>query len=161
MHKNLKAFLDTIAISELGSDLIALSDNGYNVMVGSTKAHPILFSPYDNHPHKIMRITNSKGVVIADSSAAGRYQILGRYYDVYKKTLNLPDFGHDSQDKIALQMISECKATPDIIAGHIQDAIVKCKSRWASFPGANYINQHMNDLEYLLNMYDKAGGDRI
>src|SRR5205807_8318471 len=35
---NVRAFSDTVAVSELGRALIAASDNGYNVIVGSTRS---------------------------------------------------------------------------------------------------------------------------
>ena len=44
--QNMCAFLDMLAWSELEDELIALSDNGYNVIVGSTPAHPILFTDF-------------------------------------------------------------------------------------------------------------------
>ncbi|TPQ32162.1 glycoside hydrolase, partial [Burkholderia ubonensis] len=34
--KNRVAFLDTVAVSEIGAALLAKSDDGYNVLVGST-----------------------------------------------------------------------------------------------------------------------------
>jgi hypothetical protein len=44
MSPNLKAFLDMIAWSEIGPALLAKSDNGYNVCVGSTPEKPILLA---------------------------------------------------------------------------------------------------------------------
>ena len=44
MPPQIKAFLDMIAWSELGEELIDISDNGYNVIVGSTPSRPILFN---------------------------------------------------------------------------------------------------------------------
>src|ERR1035437_10791533 len=102
---NKQAFLDTIAASEIGSALLAVSDNGYNVIVGSTPKKPHLFNDYKDHQYCIVRLGNS-----LESTAAGRYQILAKYFDAYKKILNLPDFGHDSQDRIAWQMINEVNA---------------------------------------------------
>ena len=149
MTPNQQAFLDMIAMSELGAALLAESDDGYDILVGSTPSHPLLFHSYADHP----RIHNEK----LNSDAAGRYQILGRYYDAYKKQLQLPDFGHESQDKIALKMISECHALDDIEGGRLQVAIAKCSSRWASFPGNNY-QQHQQKISYLTEAFTKAGG---
>lgn len=156
MNPNIKAFLDMIAVSEIGKPLLALSDNGYNVIVTSTAENPILFGSYADHPRRLMHV--SPGL---ESTAAGRYQILMRYFDAYKRQLSLPDFGKDSQDKIALQMINECRAIPDVTAGNIPIAIAKCSSRWASLPGANYPGQHMNKLDRLLTaFYESGGGNR-
>ena len=146
---NRTAFLDTIAFSELGRALIAMSDNGYNVCVGSTPAKPIFFQDYARHPQ--IRC------VKLNSDAAGRYQFMGRYWHYYKKLLALPDFGHASQDRWAMQLIKECHATSDVDNGWFYQAIAKCRSRWASFPGAGY-GQHESNILTLRNVYVKAGG---
>lgn len=150
MTPNLKAFLDLIAASEIGPALLAVSDNGYDVLVGSTPMHPMLFDSYAAHP----RIHNAA----MNSDAAGRYQFMGRYWDAYRAQLRLPDFGRDSQDRWAIQLIRECHALDDIEAGRITDAVTKCRSRWASFPGAGYPGQHMNRMDDLVAAYQAAGG---
>lgn len=152
MHPNLKAFLDMIAWSELGPQIIAESDRGYNVLVGSLPGKVNCFRSYSDHPRQHVRI-NYRLV----STAAGRYQILGWIFDHYKEVLRLPDFSPASQDKIAIRLIRECKAYNDIIAGRITEAIHKCRSRWASLPGANY-GQHEHRIEPLLIAYRNAGG---
>ena len=141
MTANLKAFLDLIALSE---GTLGKGDNGYNVIVGGE-----LFHNYSDHPRKkvfIRRINNY-------STAAGKYQILERLFDFYKKAMQLPDFGPASQDRIAARLISECRAMADIEAGRIKEAIIKCKSRWASFPGAGY-GQHENSMVILVNRFE-------
>lgn len=146
MNKNLKAFLDMIAVSEGTKDK---GDDGYNVIVGGR-----LFDSYINHPG-VCVVLNKNGL---KSTAAGRYQILLGIFKFYKKMLNLPDFGHDSQDKIALQLIKECHALEDIEAGRFDVAVDKCRSRWASLPGAGY-GQHENKLSDLRLAYLRAGGE--
>lgn len=155
MHPNVKAFLDTIALSELGPDLLVASDNGYNVIVGSTARNPHLFNSYADHPRQMVKLI-VRGQQLT-SSAAGRYQVLMRYYDSYKRSLALPNFGPDAQDAIAVQMIMECHALELIIAGKFEAAINICASRWASFPGAGY-NQNEHRLSYLQAAYIAAGG---
>jgi muramidase (phage lysozyme) len=137
-----------IAFSELGKYLLEHSDNGYNVIVGGK-----LFNEYSNHPNVRIYLPNLK----IYSTAAGRYQILYKYWVYYKKTLKLPDFGHKSQDRIAIQLIKECHAIDDIALGNIKSAIKKCNSRWASLPGSGY-NQHENKIENLLMAYNDYGG---
>lgn len=155
MHPNLKAFLDTIAVSELGAALLAVSDNGYNVVVGSTAKSPVLFGDYRDHPrHAVKLIINGQQIT---STAAGRYQVLMRYYDSYKASLKLPDFSPASQDAIALQMIRECHATDLITSGRFAEAVDACRSRWASLPGAGY-NQNERKLSFLQDAYVAAGG---
>ncbi len=147
LTNNQKAFLDMLAFSEIGPALLSKSDNGYNVVVGGE-----LFHGYKDHPRRLVKLSS-----ILSSTAAGRYQILERYYDAYKKLLKLPDFSPASQDAIAIQLIKECKALGDIESGNFTVAVVKCKSRWASLPGAGY-NQREHRVEDLKTAYVIAGG---
>lgn len=155
MNTNRKAFLDMLATSELGARLLVASDNGYNVLVGSTPDHPRLFSSYVDHPRQLIQVDHNGKAI--PSTAAGRYQILARYFDTYKRQLGLKDFSPASQDAIALQMIGECRALDDIDLGLLATAVNKCRSRWASLPGAGY-GQHENDFAQLAAAYRRAGG---
>lgn len=144
MNQNRKAFLDMISISE---GTFGKGDNGYNVIVGGS-----LFTDYADHPRRLIQIRPGLA-----STAAGRYQLLARYYDAYKKILGLEDFSPASQDLIALQQIKECHALHEIDSGLIPAAISKCAHIWASLPGAGY-GQHENKMDMLLGAYEKAGG---
>ncbi|UIP34268.1 glycoside hydrolase family 104 protein [Stutzerimonas kunmingensis] len=147
---NMLAFLDLIAWSE-GTDngRQPTRDRGYDVMVGGS-----LFDSYADHPRRLVNLP-ALGI---KSTAAGRYQILARYWDHYRKQLGLSGgFTPLNQDRVALQLIGECKALDDIKAGRITDAIHKCRSRWASLPGAGY-GQHEHKVNSLLAAYSKAGG---
>ena len=152
MEPNRKAFLDMIAKSE---GTAGRGDDGYNVLFGG-----LLFYSYTDHPRK--KTYEKRDEFIRNgkkdfTTAAGRYQLLARYFDAYKKQLNLPDFSPASQDAIAIQQIKECKALADIDAGRIAQAIKKCRRIWASLPGAGY-GQHENSIDYCLAAYKKAGG---
>lgn len=149
---NRTAFLDAIAWSEIGTKLLAVSDNGYNVIVGSTAEKPILFHSYADHPRQLVML--KPGLA---STAAGRYQLLARFFNFYKAKLNLPDFSPASQDAIALQQIKERGALADIDAGRFEVAIGKVKNIWASLPGAGY-GQHENDIAKLADAYQRSGG---
>lgn len=149
MTPNEQAFLDMIAVSELGPEVIRKSDNGYNVLVGSTPRAVLTFKSYAAHPNVYSKALNS--------TAAGRYQLLYRYWLAYSAQLKLPDFAPASQDRIALQQISECAARPSINAGRIEEAIKRCARIWASLPGAGY-GQHEHELDYLVQEYERAGG---
>lgn len=146
---NLDAFLTAIAISE-GTEFIG--NHGYNVIVGSTPAHPHLFESYADHPRIAVRLSPA-----LSSTAAGRYQILERFYDAYKVSLHLPDFSPNSQDTIATQMIRERHALADVLAGRLEAAVTKCSGTWASLPGSPY-NQHTNTLMSLQAAYTQSGG---
>jgi len=146
---NLDAFLTAIAISE-GTQFIG--DRGYNCVVGSTPAHPHLFENYADHPRIAVRLSST-----LTSTAAGRYQILERFYDAYKASLHLPDFSPSSQDAIAMQMIRERHALDDVMTGRLESAVAKCTSIWASLPGNTY-GQHQNTLASLQSAYTQSGG---
>lgn len=146
---NLTAFLDTIARSE---GTASIGDRGYNCLVGSTPTQPLLFGSYRDHPRTKIQLRPD-----LISTAAGRYQILARYFDAYKAQLRLPDFSPSSQDSIAVQLIRECKALDDVNDGRFDQAIAKCASRWASLPGAGY-GQHENQLAALRTAFIAAGG---
>ncbi len=146
---NVCAFLSMLAWSE-GTDngRQPTNDRGYDVLVGGG-----LFRGYADHPRVVVDLPRLK----IQSTAAGRYQLLRRYYDAYKKTLGLKDFSPLSQDLIALQQIRERRALPLIQAGKIEEAIRAVRKTWASMPGAGY-GQHEQKLADLLAVYRKAGG---
>lgn len=138
--KNQSAFLDMLAYSE---GTIGKGDDGYNLIVGGA-----LFNSYADHPRVRVYIKSIDNY----STAAGRYQILKRNFDAYKKLLNLPDFSPESQDAIALKMIEEQGAFEYIEAGQINAAIGRCKNIWASLPGAGY-GQRENGIDKLVDFY--------
>jgi len=120
MVQNRKAFLDMIAISEGTKNI---GDDGYNVVVGGS-----LFHDYADHPGQRVFIKR----LGTYSTAAGRYQLLYRYWRAYRDQLKIKDFGHASQDAIALQQIKEVGALADIDAGRFDQAVAKCIRIWAS-----------------------------
>lgn len=125
-----------------------LGDNGYNVLVGGS-----LFTGYADHPRKAVYLPKYK----IKSTAAGRYQILSRYYTFYKKLLKLKDFSPTSQDAIAIQMIKEQGALQDVDEGRVDAAIKKVSNIWASMPGAGY-GQREVAIASLRKSFVDAGG---
>jgi len=148
---NRTAFLDMIAWSE-GTSRIPESDDGYRVLVGATPDKPLTFSSYATHPD----ILNST----FNSTAAGRYQLLYRYWLAYRQQLKLPDFSPLSQDRIALQQIREKGALPFIDAGGFVKAVQLCSGVWASLPGNDY-GQPVNTITTLQTAYVNAGGTLV
>lgn len=147
---NVLAFLDMIADSE-GTRTVPGSDDGYNVLYGGG-----LFESYLDHPRKRLTFPiNGKRVT---STAAGRYQLLERYWDAYRASLRLlGGYTPENQDRVALQQIRERRALEDIRAGRITEAIQKCSNIWASFPGNDY-GQNPHKTDKLLAFYEAAGG---
>ncbi len=142
---NVCAFLDMIAHSE-GTDRYG-NQGGYDVVVGGS-----LFVGYSDHPRKLVRLSDT-----LSSTAAGRYQLLARYFDAYKKQLGLADFSPLSQDLIAIQQIRERRALPLIVSGDFAGAVQAVSNIWASMPGAGY-GQRENKLSVLAAAFEAAGG---
>lgn len=148
LNKQRKAFLDMLAWSE-GTDKPGqpTKNHGYDVIVGGS-----LFSNYADHPRKLITL-NPK----LKSTAAGRYQLLARWWDAYRKQLGLKDFSPASQDQVALQQIKERGALPLIDNGNIRQAIDRCSNIWASLPGAGY-GQFEHKADNLIAKFKAAGG---
>ncbi|MFP0098290.1 lysozyme [Escherichia sp. AP1362] len=143
-----KAFLDMLAWSE-GTDngRQPTKNHGYDVIVGGS-----LFTDYADHPRKLITLNPR-----LKSTAAGRYQLLARYWDAYCKQLGLNDFSPTSQDAVALQQIKERGALPLIDRGDIRQAIDRCSNIWASLPGAGY-GQFEHKADALIAKFKAAGG---
>lgn len=147
------AFLDSIAWAEIGAALLLASDDGYNVLVGSTAKKPLLFSDYSRHPQALNHALNS--------TAAGRYQIIRGTWMGVAGEIGLKDFSPVSQDRAAIQLIFERGALPSILSGDIAQAFALCNREWASLPGAhatlpNGAPQHEQRLADLLAVYAAA-----
>jgi muramidase (phage lysozyme) len=146
---NVCAALDMIATSELLQAVLNGSDNGYNVLVGSTPNAIHSFASYADHPRIYVPACNS--------DAAGRYQIMSHWWPAYKAQLELPDFGPLSQDRYAIQQIKESRAYGAAQAGDIATVITNCAHIWASLPGNSY-GQHTQPLDFLKAAYVLNGG---
>lgn len=144
---NEKAFLDMIAYAEgtAGPD-------GYQTLFGGG-----LFASFADHPRQMFNFTNKRGEKLR-TSAAGRYQFLARTWDALQRRLGLPDFGPESQDRAALELVRERGALADVQAGRITLAIKKCAPIWASLPGAGYA-QPERKLTTLIAQFQGAGGN--
>ncbi|HFT7677537.1 MULTISPECIES: glycoside hydrolase family 104 protein [Citrobacter] len=144
-----KAFLDMLAWSEgTDNDRQPTKNHGYDVIVGGA-----LFSDYSDHPRQLVDLPRLK----IKSTAAGRYQLLARYWDAYRKQLGLKDFSPASQDAVALQQIKERRALELIDSGDIRQAIDRCSNIWASLPGAGY-GQFEHKADNLIAKFKEAGG---
>jgi muramidase (phage lysozyme) len=149
--RNVLAFLDMLAWSE-GTDngKQPTRNGGYDVIVGGE-----LFSEYTDHPRKLVLLPKL-GI---KSTAAGRYQLLSKYWDAYRTSLKLTGgFTPENQDRVAIQQIREQGALKDIQSGRMTNAINRCSNIWASLPGAGY-GQHEHDSEDLIAYYVSVGGE--
>jgi muramidase (phage lysozyme) len=145
---NIPKFLDLVGSSE-GTTTDRLTQNdGYDVIVSGVDG-PEVFTDFSDHPFangrapKIIRPANATVPQLV-STASGRYQVLCRYFEVYKQELKLPDFSPLSQDLVAIQQIKERRdanqvsAYTHIVNGDIETAISLCCGIWASLPGNTY-----------------------
>ena len=123
-----KAFLDMLAWSE-GTDngRQKTRNHGYDVIVGGELLQ-LLRSPSQTCHAKPKTQINRRRTL----------QLLSRWWDAYRKQLDLKDFSPKSQDAVALQQIKERGALPMIDRGDIRQAIDRCSNIWASLPGAGY-----------------------
>ena len=136
-----KAFLDMLAWSE---ELITDVENQKSWLWRHCR--PKLFTDYSDHPRKLVTL-NPK----LKSTGAGRYQLLSRWWDAYRKQLGLKDFSPKSQDAVALQQLTM------IDRGDIRQAIDRCSNIWASLPGAGY-GQFEHKADSLIAKFKEAGG---
>ena len=77
-------------------------NHGYDVIVGGDTITPITLANLSQ---------------TQTQPRAGRYQLLSRWWDAYRKQLGLKDFSPKSQDAVALQQIKERGALPMIDRG--------------------------------------------
>ena len=137
MDPKIKSFLDLIAFSEGTSTSPITKNNGYDVIVSGVDG-PEIFTDYSDHPFANRPPKIIRRDPLLESTASGRYQLLYRFWVVYKRQLQLPDFSPDSQDAVAIQQIRERKAIQMIADGDIPGAIHACSNLWASLPGNQY-----------------------
>lgn len=157
MHPNMKAMLDTIAVTEGTSTHKLTKNDGYDVIVTGIDGQPEIFTDYSTHPFaggRPGKIFNKAG---QRSTASGRYQHLVKDWEHYRTQLKLPDFSPASQDRWAIQLIKERKAVSDIENGNIESAIKKICNIWASLPGAGY-GQHEFSMAKVIQIYQSKGG---
>ncbi|HHA1306233.1 TPA: glycoside hydrolase family 104 protein [Enterobacter kobei] len=157
MHPNIKAILDTVAVTEGTSTHPLTKNDGYDVIVTGIDLMPEVFTDYSTHPFAGGRPGKVFDKAGQRSTASGRYQHLVKYWQHYRDQLKLPDFSPASQDRWAIQLIRERKAMEDIENGHIESAIKKISNIWASLPGAGY-GQHEFTMEKVLQIYKAHGG---
>jgi muramidase (phage lysozyme) len=155
--KNRLAFLDMLAVSEGTSTSPITKARGYDVIVTGSTGEPEIFTDFSDHPFNAGR--KSKGINASGltSNAAGRYQFMLKDWAHYRDQLSLPDFGPESQDKWAIQLIRERGALPLIDMGQFELAVARVRNLWASLPGAGY-GQLEHGIDKLKVAYLDAGG---
>lgn len=158
---NSRAFLELIKYSEG----VAPGLDAYRTLFGGA----LFDNGFIDHPRIAKQFTDGAGRRLW-TSAAGAYQFMAvspipgggstrvNTWDVLQRRLQLPDFGPDSQDRAALDLVRERGALADVQAGRIVLAVQKCAPVWASLPGAGYA-QKERKLSNLLAAYADNGGN--
>ena len=152
IDNKLRAFCDLIAFSEGTSTSSITKNSGYDVIVSGIHG-PSIFTDYRDHPFAHGGAVTVRTNPLLVSTAAGRYQVLAHYFEVYKTQLHLPDFSPASQDAVAIEQISECNSIHLIEQGNISAALMACSRIWASFPGNDYNQPGGKSLATLVSQY--------
>ncbi|MDK2375251.1 glycoside hydrolase family 24 protein [Serratia fonticola] len=140
---NARGFLDLISKSE---GTYYMPGGGYNTMFGggqfSGQNHPRI-----RHPFKQTDGTWN------ETTAAGRYQHLGRTWDDSAEKLGLPDFSPRNQDIAALHRIMERGQLDNVLSGDFDKAVAGLGGEWASLPSSKY-SQPKHDMATIRGMYN-------
>lgn len=123
---NVQKFLNLISQAE-GTDT-----HGYNTLFGGGRVESLA-----DHPRQLFDFKETTGNP-NKTSAAGRYQFLQGTWDEQAKKLGLPDFGPQSQDLAAVNLLRERGILPHILQGDFDTAVNKSGKIWASLPSSTY-----------------------
>lgn len=124
-NPNVRAFLDMLAEAEGVR-------HGYNTGFGNTVIESLA-----DHPRERKPFTETTGKR-NETTAAGRYQFLEDTWDDVAKKLGLRDFGPESQDLAAVELLKRNGALPAILAGDFNTAVERSGKTWASLPSSPY-----------------------
>lgn len=139
-NPNVQKFLNMLSAAE------GTTTHGYATAFGGGR-----ISDLSRHPKKFSKFKETTGRTNT-TSAAGRYQFIGRTWDSLQRKLGLPDFGAESQDLAAIELLRENGALPHILKGDMRTAVQKAGGTWASLPSSkapqhtrswDFINKHL------------------
>jgi muramidase (phage lysozyme) len=137
-NPNVRSFLGMIGSAE-GTD-----KHGYNTLFGGGKVDSLT-----DHPRQLFDFTETTGRP-NKTTAAGRYQFLSNTWDEQAKKLGLQDFGPQSQDLAAINLLRERGILPDVLQGNWDSAVKKSGSIWASLPTSPYPQPRQSN-EFVMN----------
>lgn len=149
----LAAFLDLIAFSEGTSTHPDTTNDGYDVIVTGVDGRHT-FRDYSAHPFESGR----RPIVVREqpkqllSTASGRYQYILCTWQALAARNALTVFSPQNQDIATLQLLFDHDCSTLILSGHVDAAIAKLSTIWASFPG-NLFGQGGKTLDTLLDNY--------
>lgn len=157
MTNNEHAFLEMVGMSEGTTTSPATKCAGYDVIVTGSDGVPEVFTDFSHHPfeHRPSKVINSHGLT---SNAAGKAQIMLKWWRIYQPMLKLPDFSPPSQDLYFMQQLREHRALDRLAADDFYGALVAVSGLWASLPGKQYAGQNQRPVAAVLKFYTDAGG---
>lgn len=111
------------------------------------------------HPKTLHNFTQTDGKP-NKTSAAGAYQFLSSTWDDVSGKLGLPDFGPQSQDLAALELMRRNGSLPHVLAGEFDQAVKKDGKTWASLPSSPYAQPKRSQgfVERALNAVVPSAG---
>lgn len=139
---NVRKYLTMIQKAE-GSKGYAYGFN--NVKLDNLDAHP-------GTSHKFKQTDGKDNT----TTAAGAYQFIGKTWTGVKDKLGLTDFGPQSQDAGAVELLRQRGALDDIKVGNWSAALTKTGAEWASLPTSPY-KQAKRSMEFV---YDALGAKK-
>jgi lysozyme len=121
--------------------------DGYQVVFGGGMVPSL-----ERHPDRVVASGGYR------SAAAGAYQIMPGTWRPLQQRLGLKDFGPQSQDFAALELVRQ-RGARDLInkEGFTPDVAAKLAPEWASFPtrkGTSYYGQPVKQYPELKKFYD-------
>jgi lysozyme len=158
--RNVSAFLSSVRAAE-GTDRAPDPYRvvyGYGYTLRDLSDHPVITGEWGG---VVLTDEQCRGAGLGPgcrSTAAGAYQITGSTWRVLRRRISLPDFGPDSQDRAAVELIRDRGALADVQAGRVAQATERVRRVWASMPGAGYAGQGSRSLDWIISRYTGAGG---
>jgi len=150
-YANVRAFLWLIRSCEGTA-----APNGYRYLFGSTYAHEKLFSDTSKHPNLRVPFSQKDGRTNY-TTAAGAYQFIYPTWRRVAMSVSLPDFGEESQDRGAVELIRERGMLDEVEAGHVGTAMDVLWIEWASLPASQY-SQPRRTYAFACDAFCEAGG---
>lgn len=132
------------------------AEDGYTYLFGCTPKNKITFGSFDVHPNRRAKYTDKSGKKII-STAAGAYQILWGTWKHLKVKYGFTDFTPETQDLMAVALLSEMNCVMKLMSGEFQFALDRANNIWASLPGAN-VNQPEKKMGECIAWYKQYGG---
>lgn len=140
-NPNVRRFLDVIAQAE--------GTTGYDTAFGGGTIPSLA-----DHPRQLHSFTQTDGRA-NKTSAAGRYQFLQGTWDDVAGRLGLTDFGPQSQDIAAVELLRRNGSLEPLLQGDFQTALDRSGTTWASLPSSPYA-QPKRSPGFIAGALDKA-----